>query len=296
MFFGLVQSVYPENRDHALVLGIGTGMNVGAAVNVFKKVTAVDIDPLIIKLLPYFSDYNFGVHNRRDVEIILDDAFNFLMRDKNTYDTIIMDIPSPQYFVASKIWTHEYFELVKEHLTPTGVYSQWINSWMEEEGLRILFSTMQKSFSYCHIAIMRPRYYKLICRNSPLEPSFINEEEWPMVLREKFTEPFSSNINLIFDTLIFPSNNIMTKDWQAPVNTIDKPVFEFAMANNSTLRKGLKDWWIFEMAEMRIDQSAFHNRDLTINEVQHRCQLIKQWLHSIKNNASVGPCKDTFDE
>jgi spermidine synthase len=77
--------------DHILVLGVAGGSVVKTLVDEIKfsgRITGVEIDPEIIKL----SNHYFKLDKIQQLEIVIDDAFEFVLKTKEKYDLIIIDI------------------------------------------------------------------------------------------------------------------------------------------------------------------------------------------------------------
>ena len=77
--------------NHILVLGVAGGSVIKTLVDEIKyknKITGVEIDPEIIKV----ANTYFKLNEIKNLEIIIDDAFEFVLKTKNKYDLIIIDI------------------------------------------------------------------------------------------------------------------------------------------------------------------------------------------------------------
>ena len=70
------------------------------------------------------SNYNVA-HDPR-VQIVYDDARHFVLTTKEKFDVITSDPIHPWVKGAATLYTKEYFEMVKAHLKPGGVISQWV--------------------------------------------------------------------------------------------------------------------------------------------------------------------------
>ena len=55
-----------------------------------------------------------------------DDARHFILTTKEKFDVITSDPIHPWVKGAATLYTKEYFELVKQHLNPGGVVTQWV--------------------------------------------------------------------------------------------------------------------------------------------------------------------------
>jgi spermidine synthase len=77
--------------DHVLVLGVAGGSVIKTLVHEIKfqgKITGVEIDPDIIKI----ANQYFKLDKVEQLEIIIDDAFEFVLKNKEKYDLIIIDV------------------------------------------------------------------------------------------------------------------------------------------------------------------------------------------------------------
>lgn len=77
--------------EHILVLGVAGGSVIKTLVDEVKfkgRITGVDIDSDIIKIA---NEY-FKLDQIQNLEIIIDDAFEFILKTKDRYDLIIIDI------------------------------------------------------------------------------------------------------------------------------------------------------------------------------------------------------------
>jgi spermidine synthase len=80
-----------KSMNHILVLGVAGGSVVKTLlndVNYKGKITGVEIDPGIISI----ANTYFQLHEIPNLTIIIDDAFEFVLKTKEKYDLIIIDI------------------------------------------------------------------------------------------------------------------------------------------------------------------------------------------------------------
>ena len=60
------------------------------------------------------------------VEIVYDDARHYILTTHEKFDIITSDPIHPWVKGAACLYTREYFDLVKAHLNPGGLCTQWI--------------------------------------------------------------------------------------------------------------------------------------------------------------------------
>ncbi|WP_106496909.1 polyamine aminopropyltransferase [Lentibacillus sp. Marseille-P4043] len=113
------------SHDHILVLGGGDGV---AAKEILKyddveDITLVDLDPAVIELAntnPQMLELNEGSLKNAKLDIFNEDAFQFLEDSDAWYDVIIIDLPDPNNESLNKLYTKEFYSLVRNHLSPDG--------------------------------------------------------------------------------------------------------------------------------------------------------------------------------
>lgn len=77
--------------NHILILGVAGGSVIKTLVDEIKfsgKITGVDIDPEIIAI----ANKYFQLNEIKNLNIVIDDAFEFVLKTKDRYDLIIIDI------------------------------------------------------------------------------------------------------------------------------------------------------------------------------------------------------------
>ena len=80
-----------KNFDDILVLGVAGGSVMKTLVNEIHfegKITGVEIDPQVIDIA---NEY-FDLKEIKNLNIVIDDAFEFVLKTKEKYDLIVIDI------------------------------------------------------------------------------------------------------------------------------------------------------------------------------------------------------------
>lgn len=117
-----------SERDSVLILGGGDGLAVRELLkyNDVKKITVVDLDPAMIDLAKnnaLLRKLNEQAFSNPLVKIKNKDAFSYLKNSTETYDVIIIDLPDPNNEALNKLYTWEFYSLVRNALTPEGITS-----------------------------------------------------------------------------------------------------------------------------------------------------------------------------
>jgi spermidine synthase len=115
----------PGPRDRVLVLGGGDGLTLREVLKYddVMKVDLVDIDPRIIELareLPVLRELNKDSFGDPRVTTYSEDAFIFLNQFGPKYDRVIIDFPDPHNEALSKLYSKEFYSIVRKRLDPGG--------------------------------------------------------------------------------------------------------------------------------------------------------------------------------
>lgn len=270
LLFGLTPALYSAGRDRALVLGVGTGITAGGTAHAYDRVTAVEVNPSMLALLPEFAEHNGRLHESPKVELVLDDGLSALVGSRERYDAIVNTVTTPLYFASSKLYTRDFFDLVSERLAPGGVYATWFDSRVTEAGARIIFRTLRESFSHCAVTYLNAMYLQLLCGDEPLRARPV---AWDPRLRARFERyGLGLGVDEILRALSFGRHRLFETRWRAPVNTFDRPVLEFLMAR----RGGAGESWSpYELLGVDLRHSPLAARRLSGAALGERCFLIR---------------------
>jgi len=139
-FYQWPYTVFGDSLDEVLILGAGSGTDVAAALrHGAKHVTAVDIDPVILRLgAERHPDHPYSDPR---VTVVCDDARHFLRTTTKQYDLVVfalIDSLTVQSSFSgvrleSYMFTKESFEAVRDRLSPRGVmvlYNYFREKWL----------------------------------------------------------------------------------------------------------------------------------------------------------------------
>jgi spermidine synthase len=147
----------PEGRS-LLVIGFGGG---ALLEEVPATVAAIDV----IELEPEVIAANRAVADRRGIDpladprlrIVLNDARGALILTDKRYDLVVSQPSHPWTAGASHLYTRDFFQLVREHLNPGGVFLQWIDfDFLDAPLLRTLVATLASAFPHVRVYHSNP--------------------------------------------------------------------------------------------------------------------------------------------
>jgi spermidine synthase len=126
---GHLSALLHRKPRSVLIVGFGAGVTAGSFTRYpeIERIVICEIEPLIPRVVStYFSKENYSVLKDPRVQVIYDDARHYLLTTQEKFDIITSDPIHPWVKGAATLYTREYFELVRNHLNPGGVVTQWV--------------------------------------------------------------------------------------------------------------------------------------------------------------------------
>ncbi|MEL7037118.1 MAG: spermidine synthase [Cyanobacteria bacterium J06592_8] len=117
--------IYQGSPRTVLILGGGEGAPLREVLRwkTVEKVMMIDIDGDVVEACrQYIPEMNENTFDDPRVELIIDDAFEYLTQIKHPWDVIISDMSEPVEFGPSfKLFTQEYYQKLRALLNPGGI-------------------------------------------------------------------------------------------------------------------------------------------------------------------------------
>lgn len=149
---GHLPALMHGNPRSVLVVGFGGGITAGTFTTypAMKRIVICELEPLIPPVsTQYFAKENRNVLNDPRTQIIYDDARHFIAATHEKFDIITSDPIHPFVKGSAALYSKEYFELVKAHLNPGGVVTQWVPMYESDaETVRSEVATFFDVFPY----------------------------------------------------------------------------------------------------------------------------------------------------
>ncbi len=139
--------LHPAPRD-VLVIGLASGITSGAvATHPVRSIRVVEIEAAMIPAARRFDSVNGGVLDDPRLTLTINDARNELTFSSRRYDVVVSEPSNPWMTVASNLFTEEFFRLARERLNPSGIFSQWIQTYgLATEDLRSIVAAFHAAF------------------------------------------------------------------------------------------------------------------------------------------------------
>jgi spermidine synthase len=112
-----------------LIVGFGAGVTAGSFTRYpsMKRIVICELEPLIPPTTTkWFGEQNYEVAKDKRTEIHFDDARHFVLTTPEKFDIITSDPIHPFVKGSAALYSQEYFRMVRDHLNPGGIVTQWV--------------------------------------------------------------------------------------------------------------------------------------------------------------------------
>ena len=146
-----------DDPQSAVTVGYGTGTTSGSMLLHDVPVDAVEIEEKILEAAPLFGDLNRHSYEDPALNVVLDDARNYIDVVDKKFSVIVTDVTNLKYKRNPYLYTYEYFEIMRDALTGDGVAAAWLPlGGLSFEDLRILIATFKKVYPHTTLWYFTP--------------------------------------------------------------------------------------------------------------------------------------------
>jgi spermidine synthase len=216
--------LHPAPRT-ALVVGLGGGATPGAVARFPGiDVDVVELSAAVVQGSTFFGSVNFGLLQRPNVHLRVDDGRNYLLTTKKKYDVITADIILPRNAGAGALYAREYFELVRNALADGGLALQW-NGAQTETPYKLIMRTFVSVFP--NTTLWGDGSLMLGSR----EPFTFSASAYEERRRNpQFRQLFDWDLETIRTSYVAGPQELAAWLGPGPILTDDKPVIEYFLA------------------------------------------------------------------
>ncbi|MFW6287148.1 MAG: polyamine aminopropyltransferase [bacterium] len=143
-----------QGEKKILILGGGDGLAIREVLKYsdIKKIDVVDLDKAVTDLAAkseYFLEYNQDSLSNELVNIINQDAYQYLEKNTEKYDLVIVDLPDPNNESLNKLYTVTFYRMIYGHLKDGGfVVVQSTSPYFATECFWIIHNTIKEAGFY----------------------------------------------------------------------------------------------------------------------------------------------------
>lgn len=178
---GQLPFLFRPDARNALVVGLASGVTVGAlAKHPLERIDVVEIEPAVIEASRAFDEVSGAPLKDRRVKVTVGDGRRYLRSINQRFDVIVSEPSNPWLSMSARLFTREFFALVRERLGDSGVLVQWVPLYgLSTRQFKALLRTLLSVFP--NVALFQVAKGDLVAIASP-EPLSPN----PEVLQELF--------------------------------------------------------------------------------------------------------------
>jgi spermidine synthase len=178
-FFAHVPTQWTRPPRQVLILGGGDGILAKELLKYedVESITLVDLDPVMLDLArhhPQLRKMNGDSFWNARVRLIKADAFSWVQECESDYDAIYIDMPDPVTYELSKLYSVEFYSLVRRCLAENGFVAADI-PYSEAYSYHYLWRQYYSTFYAAGFRQIR-RYATIVELDNPQLRTF--EEEW----------------------------------------------------------------------------------------------------------------------
>ena len=146
-----IPMMHHKNPETVLVIGGGDGGTVREVLkhSSVKKVVLCEIDGMVIEVCKkYLPTISCGLSDPR-VEILVEDAIEYIKDKKNEFDIILIDSTDPMG-PGEGLFTEEFYTNVKNSLKPGGIMAAQSESpVVNKNEIKKMYALLKKVFPVC---------------------------------------------------------------------------------------------------------------------------------------------------
>ncbi|HEC78338.1 MAG TPA: hypothetical protein ENI34_04245 [candidate division WOR-3 bacterium] len=238
--------INPSARN-VLIVGFGIGITASTvATHTPECLDCVEICPGVKEAAAFFTQFNHGIMHNPKINFIPADGRNFILLTDRKYDIISCD-PTHPILGCNSLYTKEYFDLCKKHLSRDGVICQYLPLHkLSPEEFKILIKTFSSVFPHTTIWLAHSHAI-LVAADEEIIIDF-------SLLKERLKElndPFLDDPYLLAVSIMLDEEAVQKYTKGAKINTDDRPYLEFF--SGKTLKR--ENWHknLLSLMRYRID-------------------------------------------
>jgi spermidine synthase len=137
LFVPLIALAHMPGAKTAAVIGHGSGMTSHAllASPTLESLATIEIEPEMIKASRAFYPANARAFDDKRSTFAIDDARAYFAARGKKFDLIISEPSNPWVSGVSGLFTTEFYDHVRNYLTPNGIFAQWLQLYEIDDAL-----------------------------------------------------------------------------------------------------------------------------------------------------------------
>jgi len=129
-----------------------------------KSIVFLEKDPFMIEYQKKFIPFDSYPGNLQ-LNFVIDDVRNYLRKTRKSFDVVILNQPEPSTLSLNRLYSKEFYQLIKKHLNKGGLLffsiessENYINEFLAQY-INLLSNTLRLSFQYIYIIPGAQNYF-----------------------------------------------------------------------------------------------------------------------------------------
>ena len=221
-----------ENPKKVLTVGYGTGATSYSMLLHGVHVDAVEIEKKIIEAAHLFEKVNHHSYNNKNLDIIIDDARNYIDVVDEKFDVIVTDVTNLKYKRNPYLYTREYFEIMKNALNRNGIAAAWLPiGGLSFNDLKILIRTFDLVFPHTTLWYFTQYPTHFIIAIGTTEKLKVNLDKLKIDMikvSKDLEEILVNNEYEVATMLLLGENDVDNLTYGTVIHTDNFPILEFS--------------------------------------------------------------------
>ncbi len=233
LLLGHLPCLLRPEATNALVVGLGSGMTVGAVLRHTNVLSAqvVEISPEIAEAAPLFGAFNDHALKNPRCHVAIEDAKSFLKTTGQKFDIIVNEPSNPWMAGVASVFSLEFYESCRDRLAKDGVVAQWVQVYETSDAT---LQTVVKTFGsvFPHISIWYSQAGDLILIGTVEKPVFdpvkmVQRMSDPRVAADLRRGGFSEPLSLLARQVTSPENTMLLPRADTMLHSDFFPILEY---------------------------------------------------------------------
>lgn len=139
--------------NRVLVVGLGSGVTLGSTLgHDARTIDCVELESAVVEGSRFFDAQSGSPLKDPRVRLVVNDARNHLLVNREPYDVIISEPSNPWVAGAASLFTRDFFTLARSRLSADGVFCQWVQLYeLTAEDFRSILRGFASVFPGVHV-------------------------------------------------------------------------------------------------------------------------------------------------
>jgi spermidine synthase len=221
-----------EDPQAALTVGYGTGTTSGSMLLHDVAVDAVEIEEKIIEAAPLFSDLNARSYQDPALDLVLDDARNYISVADQGFDVIVTDVTNLKYKRNPYLYTRKYFRIMQDALTEDGIAAAWLPlGGLSFQDLQILIATFDRVYPHTTLWYFTPYPTHFIIAVGTPERTTVDLGALATKMAKVSADLETINVKDVYEVagmLLLGEQDVDDLVAGQPIHTDNRPILEFS--------------------------------------------------------------------